>query len=456
MKKAIRVSALLGAAVMLMGVCTACNGGTGSSSAAPDAPSVKGLGGITVKMAFPYEIVMTPGLSAENDAFISRVGEVEKKYDCKIEFVYKSQTDYYNTLVQNCLAGQPTGDVINVGASRLPDYARKGILEPLEGYDAYKQYLGNQLSKKASDWMSLDGKTYGMCAEPLEQRMFVTFNKRIFKENNLDDPYELAKAGNWTWEKFTEYAKKCTRYDSSGKITQYGFHGDLFSVMASAIASNMGDVVSFENNTYRLALDSPNSLEALNQVEKWMHTDRIMNAEHVYWDGPMRMFEKGRAAMILCPGIWVPYERFNTTLTDDDYGVIYFPKGPKASDYVASYDGWECICLPTSTKIDKDTLIRLYVETKLPADFDASSDVAEIFTNKYGASLRDEGSLEVLLDIQTNSKFRLIRYRELFDLAGDSLPNFANELATGEKTAAQVVAEVKQPLQAYLDDNYNK
>ena len=115
-------------------------------------------------MAFPYEIVMTPGLSAENDAFISRVGEVEKKYDCKIEFVYKSQTDYYNTLVQNCLAGQPTGDVINVGSSRLPDYARKGILEPLEGYDAYKQYLGNQLSKKASDWMSLDGKTYGMCA----------------------------------------------------------------------------------------------------------------------------------------------------------------------------------------------------------------------------------------------------------------------------------------------------
>lgn len=133
---------------------------------------------------------------------------MEKKYDCKIEFVYKSQTDYYNTLVQNCLAGQPTGDVINVGSSRLPDYARKGILEPLEGYDAYKQYLGNQLSKKASDWMSLDGKTYGMCAEPLEQRMFVTFNKRIFKENNLDDPYELAKAGNWTWEKFTEYSQK--------------------------------------------------------------------------------------------------------------------------------------------------------------------------------------------------------------------------------------------------------
>ncbi len=46
--------------------------------------------------------------------------------------------------------------------------------------------------------------------------------------------------------------------------------------------------------------------------------------------------------------------------------------------------------------------------------------------------------------------------KEIFDLAGDSLPNFANELATGEKTAAQVVAEVKQPLQAYLDDNYNK
>ena len=35
MKKVSRVLALLGAAVMLMGVCTACNGGTGSSSADP-------------------------------------------------------------------------------------------------------------------------------------------------------------------------------------------------------------------------------------------------------------------------------------------------------------------------------------------------------------------------------------------------------------------------------------
>lgn len=161
--------------------------------------------------------------------------------------------------------------------------------------------------------------------------------------------------------------------------------------------------------------------------------------------------------MILCPGIWVPYERFNTTMTDDDYGVIYFPKGPKASDYVASYDGWECICLPTSTKIDKDTLIRLYVETKLSADFDASTDVAEIFTSKYGLLPAGRGlPRRCCWILQTNNKFRLIRYRELFELTGDSLPNFANELASGDKTAAQVVAQVKQPLQAYLDDNYNK
>ena len=454
MKRAVSVSALL-AFILLFSLLPACSPAGGETPSASEAPAEEGLGGITVKMAFPYEIVMTPGVSVENDAFIARVADAEEKYDCKIEFVYKSQTDYYNTLVQSCLAGQPLGDIVNVGFAYLLDYANTGVLEPLNQFDSYNQYLGNQLSEKASEWMTFDGSTYGMCAEPLEQRMFVTFNKRIFEENNLEDPYELAAAGEWTWEKFTEYAKACTRYDASGDITQYGFYGDLFSVMASAVASNHGELVALEGGRYEMAMDSPNTLEALNQVEEWMHTDRIMNAETVYFDSPMRMFERGRAAMIMCPGIWVPSERFNTTMTDDDFGVIYFPKGPQADDYVALYDNWECICVPTSTSIDKDTLIRLYVETELPVDFDVSTDVAQIFTDKYEFCLRDEGSLEVLLDIQTNNKFWNLHYYELFYTAWNDLPNFASELAGGEKTAAQVVAEIEQPLQAYLDDNFN-
>lgn len=44
MKKVSRVLALLGAAVMLMGVCTACNGGTGSSSCRSRRPLGKGTG----------------------------------------------------------------------------------------------------------------------------------------------------------------------------------------------------------------------------------------------------------------------------------------------------------------------------------------------------------------------------------------------------------------------------
>ena len=64
--------------------------------------------------------------------------------------------------------------------------------------------------------------------------------------------------------------------------------------MASAIASIWATSYPFENNTYRLALDSPNSLEALNQVEKMdAHGSDHERGACVYWDGPMRMLKKG-------------------------------------------------------------------------------------------------------------------------------------------------------------------
>ena len=138
------------------------------------------------------------------------------------------------------------------------------------------------------------------------------------------------------------------------------------------------------------------------------------------------------------------------------YGVIYFPKGPKASDYVASYDGWECICLPTSTKIDKDTLIACTWRPSCLRTSTLSKDVGKSSPTNTArlCGTRIPGGAA---GHQTNSKFRLIYAIANFSNWRETVcPTSPNELATGDKTAAQVVAQVKQPLQAYLDDNYNK
>lgn len=430
------------------------SGGSGSSGTSL-------LKGKTVKISSFYEIATARGTSEAGDALLDRVTKVEKKYGCNVEFVVKGQTEYYRTLLNSCLAGTPHGDIIDVSHKFILDYARKGVLEPLNNYAAYKEMLGKQYSSTAAAWMTFGGKTYGVCPQPLDIRNLILFNKRILKENGLPEPYALAKKGEWTWSKFTEYAKKCVRYNEDGYMTTYGFHGDVYTVIAQTIASNNGEIIAPVNGKYTFLMDSVNSMEALNQVDKWMHVDKILNTGRNAWDDSMKLFERGLVAFMMCPGIWVPNERFNTTMPNEDYGMIYYPKGPKANGYVVSADGnGENYAIPTATKLDKNSLIRMFGEIMTGEHFDPKTDTEDVLRSKYEACMRDEESMEVVLDIVKNNRFRDLP-SSIFNL--ESNPDeslrfltFANDLGAARGTPAQLVQQLKKPMQTYLDDVYNK
>lgn len=449
-----KLLAIMLATVVLTGLA-GCKGGSNSKKEI----AVQDLNGETVTMSFDYEIPLEPGVNTYTDELIERIDAVEKKWNCKIDIVTTSQGEYYSSLMTNCLAGDPPGDIMNMEGRYVINYARAGIIQPLNNLQAYKNEIGNKLAIGAEEMLTVDGNVYGMGVEPWEGYNVITYNKRIFEENNLEDPYELAKAGKWDWDKFTEYAKATTVTSSSGKITQYGFYGDLFEIMASTIASNNGEIISCKDGKYEFKMDSANSIEALNQVEKWMHTDKIMNTEAVDWLLPVRMFEKGKVAMVMTPGIWMIEERFNVNC-EDDYGVIYFPKGPKADDYVTLRSDGEYVTIPTATKFDPEVLTQIYTEVFLPEDFNAKTDIENEILKQYGNIFRDDGSEDVIVDLAVNHKDYTLLYMSLglenSDLEFSLRPNFANNIAKGEKTVAQLLSEIKKPLQNYLDDNYNK
>ena len=69
-------------------------------------------------------------------------------------------------------------------------------------------FKDSRYSQTARKYTNIDGKQYAFSDVPLNPTGTIWFfNKRIFKEQNLGDPYEMVKNKTWTWDKVEEIAK---------------------------------------------------------------------------------------------------------------------------------------------------------------------------------------------------------------------------------------------------------
>ena len=58
--------------------------------------------------------------------------------------------------------------------------------------------------------------------------MYMAYNAQVIDKLGLEAPEKLAEKGEWTWDKFEEYAKKCTQdTDGDGKVDMYGYGNSL-------------------------------------------------------------------------------------------------------------------------------------------------------------------------------------------------------------------------------------
>ena len=84
------------------------------------------------------------------------------------------------------------------------------------------------------------------------------YNKTMFEQAGLPDPYELQVAGEWTWDAMLDAAKKLTTGDV------YGLSADPMVISEYSIFSN--DAQFIDETTGELLIDSPNAIEALEFV----------------------------------------------------------------------------------------------------------------------------------------------------------------------------------------------
>ncbi|WDZ97677.1 ABC transporter substrate-binding protein [Herbaspirillum sp. WKF16] len=138
-----------------------------------------------------------------------------------------------------------------------------------------------------------DGKTWGI---PFQRSTIVMYyNKNLFKEAGLNP--EKAPA---SWTEMVDAAKKLTKRDASGNVTQWGVKipstGFGYWMFQAMTASN--DTILMNSAGTKTYFDKPGSVQALQHWVDLTTKDKVMPGGSIEWGTTPKDFLEQKAAMV--------------------------------------------------------------------------------------------------------------------------------------------------------------
>lgn len=284
------------------------------------------LNGYTVKIAQWWDG------SPQDKTIIDRYRAAEEKYNCKIEYVTITWDQIVSKFTSSVLSGEPIADIVLFEMTRaLPVLAESDLIIPVDDYFDFNDPKWPPIIKQTGKYA---GKQYGFNNSSWSVSG-IYYNKELFSSLGLADPYELQENGEWTWGKFLEIAQKATRdEDGDGENELWGLAIQGHNLYSSLVLSNDANIINIDDNgKATFALDDPNAIEALQFFGDLHNKYKVVvpATDATDWYEAPRRFSKGDIAMFF--GQSWDGQDFKTAMKDD-FGFVFMPKGPKASDYI--------------------------------------------------------------------------------------------------------------------------
>ena len=138
-----------------------------------------------------------------------------------------------------------------------------------------------------------DGKTWGI---PFQRSTIVMYyNKTLFKEAGLNPDKAPAN-----WNEMVEAAKKLTKRDAAGNVTQWGVKipstGFGYWMFQAMTASN--DTILMNSTGTKTYFDKPGAVQALQHWVDLTTKDKVMPAGSIEWGTTPKDFLEQKAAMV--------------------------------------------------------------------------------------------------------------------------------------------------------------
>jgi len=416
---------------------------------------------------YSYEIdAETENGDVINDAVFKRNLKVMEKVNADIVGVNEPKAKFLSMFNNSVMAGDNTYDiVVDTHTNILKSAYQYGLdLSALKYIDLEKEWWDREVMEATA----LGGKIYGLSGDinivDNSASWCLLFNKKLAKEYNVSDLYQIVRDGHWTIDKFDEIAKIIKR-DVNGDGTydhldQWGFVGS--TNYALSMLWSCGGMMGKLNSEYGIdiTIDSETNISVFTKIYDLYQKDHIMNYEFIPTDKidttaaiySRTMFKEDRAFLL---GAVVSYCDQLRDM-ESDYGYLPSPKLSESQEkYTVTAQEW-CATMfmapltapdPERTSVILETMAAYSMELITPAYYN---------TALVRKLTRDDESAEMLDIIFDDRTFDIVFAYDFGSFRSTLIKAFKSESNIISSSIASALPAVKADYQAKYDAIVNK
>lgn len=232
----------------------------------------------------------------------------------------------YTNRLMTQIVGGTAPDVFVIPPGNIYDYAKRGALLDLTPYlKKYASEVGD-IYPQLMRTVTFDEKVWGLPSNANTEVLF--YNRKIFRDAGIAYP-----EGQLTWTQIAQLAKKLTRRDARGRVTQFGVNIPKSGNEAWLIAYAFGAKV-WSDDGEKCTLNTPQMIEAITYIKDQIHVHKVApSSNDLDTEGAIDRFANNRMAMY--PGLrWVTSVLKNKSASELDWSVAAYPKEKKAVNWI--------------------------------------------------------------------------------------------------------------------------
>ncbi len=341
-----------------------------------------------------------------NDAVFERNRTVEELLNVKFSWEI-GQSEYSDLGKTSILAGEDTYDALMIHSRMAFNFMAEGLLHDWNDSMPYTELDKPWWSQDMLRNIAVGNKIYFMSGDIsyyfLADTQMMLFNKQIFEDLDLNDPYQTVRDGKWTFDTMAALAKKGTidlngdgriaaDTDKIGYITTR-WRGPNFVYIAEGTR-----LITLDSNKMpELTLNTEKAADIFTRYMDFLRSDTAQMIGEVEGADMMNAWMSGH--VMFFDGL-LKYAA-NMREMKDDFGILPMPKFDEAQEAYLSTPGAgiNFYAVPVTVKDSACTSAVLEAlavighETILPAYYDVT------LKSKYS---RDEESAEMLDLIREN------------------------------------------------------
>ena len=409
----------------------------------------------TTKTAWPnYIEVESETGDLVNDAAYKRNREVEERLDVTIVCNELPDFEVVKAVQQSVMAQDDTFDMaVFYSGPQMLGLIQDGMLldvNTTEYIDLTKPYY----SKDMVDTYRFGEKNYifaGKYPYPQFASVYLLFNKELFENYKLDEPYELVKSGKWTLDKFAELVKG--KYSDLNGNAEHDID-DQYGMSAFEIVYNYfyfsagGRVVSNGKNGFTYEMNTDRSISIMEKLVA------LIDSEDTYAATPgdpkirYKNFTDGHSLFCLYTSSFYALRDM-----EFDFGILPLPKFDEAQENYMTYQVGGICAMPSTVS---DTAFASAVTEAL---FSTSGKLmTKPFIQKFVENklLRDEGSQEMYRLLTDTASYEVTRLIDPTNGIASDLKPIVELLVARSTDVSSRWASIKDVVTKSYDELYDQ